>query len=204
MNNPIPDGYMENAKGDLTRKELVKPIDLTRDQLVNDLIREAEELHAKMAAFKQKALSEIQNFVELSAMEYGSNLGGEKGNVSLLSFNGKLKIQRSVAEHINFDERLLVAKSLIDQCINRWSEDANSNVQKLVEHAFRTNQQGHVSAANILGLRRLDIDDPDWKKAMTAISDAILVVDSKVYLRFYERIENTENFQSISLQMSEV
>lgn len=204
MSNTIPEGYMENAKGDLTRKELVKPIDLTRDQLVNDLIREAEELHAKMAAFKQKALSEIQNFVELSAMEYGSNLGGEKGNVSLLSFNGKLKIQRSVAEHINFDERLLVAKNLIDQCINRWSEDANSNVQKLVEHAFRTNQQGHVSAANILGLRRLDIDDPDWKKAMTAISDAILVVDSKVYLRFYERIENTENFQSISLQMSEV
>ena len=37
-----------------------------------------------------------------------------KGNVTLTSYDGKYKIQRAIAEYLHFDERLQVAKELID------------------------------------------------------------------------------------------
>jgi hypothetical protein len=33
-----------------------------------------------------------------------------------------LKIQRNIAEHIVFDERLQAAKQLIDECLKEWTE----------------------------------------------------------------------------------
>ena len=47
----------------------------------------------------------------------------------------------------------------------------------------------------MLGLRRLDIQDADWKKAMEAITESVQVTGSKQYLRFYERNEQGEYVQ---------
>jgi hypothetical protein len=46
---------------------------------------------------------------------------------------------------------------------------------------------GKINAARVLGLRRLEISDPDWQKAIRAINESIQVSGSKQYLRFYER-----------------
>ena len=59
-------------------------------------------------------MNDVQAFVELSAEQYGAKLGGIKGNVTLTSYDGKYKIQRAIAEYLHFDERLQVAKELID------------------------------------------------------------------------------------------
>ena len=56
----------------------------------------------------------------------------------------------------------------------------------------------------MLALRRHDFDDPRWLKAMDAIADAVQVTGSKSYVRIYERIGETERYQPISLNISEV
>jgi hypothetical protein len=56
----------------------------------------------------------------------------------------------------------------------------------------------------VLGLRRLDIKDERWLKAMTAIGEAVQVVGSKAYIRVYERIGDSEMYRSIPLDIAAV
>lgn len=198
----IPAGYMQDAKGNLVPENNVKPIDRARNDLVLDLVGRAMVMRAALKAFKTAAFEDIDAFVELSAEQYGVSLGGKKGNLTLLSFDGRYKIQRQVSENISFDERLAIAKELIDKCITKWAEGVNDHIRTLVEHAFRTNKQGQVSTGAILGLRRLSIDDADWKKAMEAIADSIQQNNTSIYVRFYERVGQTEIYQPIALDVA--
>jgi hypothetical protein len=88
-----------------------------------------------------------------------------------------------------FDERLQAAKSLIDECITRWTAGSRAEILTLINDAFYVEKGGSVNAARILGLRRLQIEDPKWKQAMDAITDSIQVSGKKEYLRFYRRDE---------------
>lgn len=73
----------------------------------------------------------------------------------------------------------------------------------LINDAFSVDKEGKISTGKVLGLRRMDIKDPQWLKAMDAISDSIIVVDSKAYVRIYERDDNGK-YQPISLDFSNV
>ncbi len=198
----IPADHLRDAQGRLVPLELVKPLDLARHELVTEIITRAIELQKHMLDFKLWAMSEVASFVELSAQEYGARLGGDKGNVTLTSYDGAYKLQRAIQEHVVFDERLQVAKQLIDECIHEWTEGANANVRALVDHAFKTDAEGRVSTSRVLGLRRLNITDDKWRKAMDAITDSLSVIGSKSYLRIYKRVGNTEQFQPIALDMA--
>jgi len=196
-----PTGYRTNAAGHLVPTSKIEAIDLLRDELVKELTNEAETIAKQLQQFKVKALMNIQDFIDLSAQTYGQHIGGKKGNASLVSFDGNLMIKRSINENITFDERLIVAKSLIDNCIHEWTQGGNDNIKALVEHAFQTDKEGNISVTRILGLRRLDIEDEQWLKAMEAIADSISITGSKTYLRLYQR-NAKDTMEQISLDIA--
>jgi hypothetical protein len=147
-------------------------------------------------------MDDIAAFVSLSAEKYGANIGGKKGNITLSSYDGKYRVSRRIADSITFDERLHVAKELIDKCILRWSEGSNPQIRALVQHAFQTDKVGNINTSRVLGLTRLNIDDQDWAHAMQAIRDAIQVVCSKAYVTVHERVGDSDNFHQISLDIA--
>ena len=199
----VPAGHREDAKGRLVPESQIKPIDKCRDELVRELFAKAEALHKAMAEFKLAAFADIGAFVEMSANEYGVNLGGQKGNVTLLSFDGSLRVQRAIAETIVFDERLQAAKELIDECLREWTADARPEIALLVQDAFRVDAAGNIRTGSVLALRRLDISDARWRRAMDAIGDAVQVVGSKSYVRFHRRDGNGQ-YQAVSLDIAGV
>lgn len=196
------EGYKQDARGNLVAIQNIKAIDLLRDELIGKLIDEAAQQRRQLQQFKHKMLSQVENFVGLSAEEYGIHLGGRKGNITLVSFDGTRKVQLAIAERKYFDERLQVAKQLIDACIHDWSNGANDRIRTLVEHAFQVDKQGQVSIGRILGLRKLDMDDERWEQAMQAIADSIQVTDSKEYIRFYQRPSSNDSWQPIALDLA--
>lgn len=200
----IPDGYMMDTKGRLVPLDMVSELDQTRDGLVRELVAEAKATQKVLASFKIKAMDDTQAFIELSGEQYGVKIGGDKGNVKLYSFDGKYRIERSMSDYIVFDERLQIAKELIDECVREWTGDSRSEVKALVEHAFKTNSEGKISTQRVLGLRRLKIDHPIWNKAMAAIGDSMQVIETKAYLRVYERDEKGQGYQPVSLALSAV
>lgn len=198
----IPDGYMQDAQGRLVPESLVKPIDKARDQLVQELINKAVAVKSTLMEFKKATFADIAAFVDLSLEQYDTKLGGKKGNVTLFSFDGKYKVQFAVSENIQFDERLQAAKSLIDECITEWSQGSSPEIQVLVQDAFKTDSEGNLNHGRILGLRRLDITDERWKRAMQAIGESVQVVGSKQYVRFYQRRNETDQYDPIALDMA--
>ena len=199
----LPEGYRMNAKGHLVPVSEIKAIDLLRDELVLKIAQKAQELQTLIAENKAWAMQEITAFVELSAAEYGKKMGGKKGNVTLHDFEGNFRILRSRADVRHFDERIQVAKKLIDECIHTWSNGANSHLIALVDHAFRVDKQGNIDVNQVLALGQLDIQDEAWQEAMKAARDAIQVTGSVPYLRIYRRNEH-EEYNPIVLEFSKL
>ncbi len=185
-------GYMRDAKGSLVPEDLVKPIDKHRNSLVLTIATQAEEISEKLKSIKMEWNREIEEFVSRVAKSYEVKLGGKKGNLSLVSYDGVFKVQIAIAERIVFDERLQIAKTQIDSCMKRWTKDSRSEIQVLINSAFDVDKQGNVNRERILGLRRLAITDEKWKKAMDIISDSIQVSSTKSYIRVYKRDEAGE------------
>lgn len=189
-NGPVHNGYWEDAQGNLVPVSKVKDVDKLRHEVVCELVQKAKELSAILALFKANTMAEVEAFVATSLEQYDVMVGGKKGNVTLTSFDGRFQVVRQMQEALTFDERLQAAKALIDECVHDWSDGANENIMALINHAFQVDQEGKVSAGRVLGLRRLDIKDTKWLKAMEAISDSIRTASSKPYVRFYERSQD--------------
>lgn len=183
----MSEGYMENAQGHLVPVDQVKEIDMARHDLVMELVGKAKSVRDDLAKFKYGTMADIGAFVELAGEKYGAKLGGNKGNVTLMSFDARFKIQRSIAEHIIFDERLQAAEALINECLRDWTVDSRTELQALINQAFRKDREGRIKTGAILNLRRLDITDERWMQAMQAIGDSIQVTGTKAYVRVYER-----------------
>lgn len=199
-----PDKYWVDAKGVLTPEHLIKPIDKARDQLVGELIERALVVNKALSDFKLAGFADIAAFVDLSSNEYGVSVGGKKGNVTLYSYDGRYKIQRAMQDRIAFDERLQAAKALIDACLAEWTEGARPEIHAIINRAFQTDKEGEINTGAVLALRRLEIDDARWQRAMEAIGEAVQIVGSKSYIRVYERIGDSDQYRPISLDIAGV
>lgn len=202
----IPPGYWEDAKGVLYPVSTVKAIDKERSKVVAEVCAEAKDMSSKLAAFKLTVRQHIDEFLNRSAAEYGAAPRGlkGKGNVTLTTFDGRYKVVRQVQDKVVFDERLQIAKQLIDECIHEWSKGSKAEIKAIVNHAFQVDKAGNISTGRVLGLRTIKSDDPKWAKAMQAINDSIQVAGSKAYDRFYERDEATGEYFAINLDVAAV
>jgi len=196
-----PEGYMRDAQGRLTPLEMVKPIDKARDAIVREIVDKALSVAGTVSTFKSEALGDIEAFIDLSAEQHSVKLGGQKGNVTLRSFDGEYMIKRAIDENLVFDEQLQVAKKLIDDCIHEWAQGSRPEIQALVNDAFQVDKEGRINTKRVLGLRRLNITDPTWQKAMTIIGESLTVAGSKTYIRVYKR-NDAGQYDQINLNVA--
>ena len=195
--------YRQDAKGNLVPLANIKEIDLLRDELVMEIVGKAQTVQQQMAAFKADSMADIAAFVQLSADRYDVAVGGKKGNVTLHSFDGAYRVNLSMQDTLVFDEGLLAAKALIDECINEWTEGSRSELKTLINAAFQVDKEGNISTARVLGLRRLKIKDEKWQRAMEALSDSLQVHTSKQFVRVYKR-DDAGEYQLVSLDIAKV
>ena len=195
--------YRQDAKGNLVPLANIKEIDLLRDELVMEIVGKAQTVQQQMAAFKSDSMADIAAFVQLSADRYDVAVGGKKGNVTLHSFDGQYRVNLSMQDTLVFDEGLLAAKALIDECINEWTEGSRSELKTLINAAFQVDKEGNISTARVLGLRRLEIKDEKWQRAMEALSDSLQVHTSKQFVRVYKR-DDAGEYQLVSLDIAKV
>lgn len=198
----IPAGYWPDANGNLIPTSKIKEVDKDRHRTVTQVCEQAKEESQRLAGFKLTAMDEIAAFIARSLAEYDVKAGGKKGNVTLVSFDGRYKIVRQMQDTIAFDERLQAAKALIDECVRAWSKGSNANIKALINDAFQVDREGLISTSRVLGLRRIKIDDEKWLRAMDAISDSVQVTSTKAYIRFYERNADGESYSPINLDVA--
>lgn len=194
--------YIGDGKGGLTPVDLVKPQHLLEDEVVRKIACYAIDLSAQVARFKEHTFDDIGGFEALLAQEYGSTLGGAKGNKTLMTVDGLFKVQVQVADHVDFGPELQIAKTLVDECLNEWSADARAEIRAIVTRAFNTDKAGQINRSEIFMLLRLEIEDDRWQRAMKAIRDAMRVVGSKTYVRCYQRPTHDAPWAAISIDLA--
>ena len=200
----VPDGFMQDSRGRLVPEANVRPSDKLQDELVRRLHHEAEPVRQFMMDFKRLCFAEIHAFLDLVAEQYSTKLGSEKGNVTLTSYDGTLRVTVAVGNVISFGPEIQAAQTLIHGCLNRWSEGANANLKAVVLDAFDVDKQGSMNVGKILALRRLEIDDEEWQRGMLAISDSVRVDVTKDYVRLHRRPSPDAKWELVTFDLSKL
>lgn len=201
----VPKGFWRNAKGGFDPVSRIKDVDKLRDALVKSLCATAEEQSGVLTKLRQQAMAEVSEFIRLSAELHGAKFRGEagKGGVTLFSYDGKYKVQRSCGESIGFTEGAQVAKQLMDECLQTWGKGSSHNYRAIVNSAFETDASGGLSVSRLMALRKPKIDDPKWQQALQILDESMVAVSSKMYIRFFKRNEHGE-YQPIPLDLTRV
>ncbi|AIC20183.1 DUF3164 family protein [Pseudomonas chlororaphis] len=200
----IPAGFVRNAIGHLVPVDQVREQDKLRDQVAGELAEAAKKLHLDLKNFKKKSLGDIADLISIAGERYGVQMGGKKGNVTIATYDGKYKVVRSHADRLTFTEEMEVAKVMVYDCIKTWSKGADNHLLAIVDRTFSPNRNGQIKTSDVLDLLRLEIDDDTWKAAMKAVKDSILVSGSAVYIRVYERVNGTDEYRAIPLDLAVV
>lgn len=200
----IINGKWTNKKGELIHPDLVRVDEKLKDELVEDLITKAKDAQVKLKEFKTDAVESVESYYQLLLQEYDidAKKNSKKGNLALENFSGTAKVEIRVADRIDFDEKLKIAKMKIDEYLNEITKNSNPEIKTLITKAFEVDKKGDVNAKKILALKSYDIQNPLWQEAMKIIDDATQVVSSKSYIRFYQREDTSKPYKQISLDIS--
>ncbi len=194
--------YMADAKGGLVPLDMIKAADKLEDETVRKIMGFAHALSEQVDRFRVHTMVDLDAFDELLMQEFGAKKGGKKGNRTYKTFDGLMKVQVQVADFVDFGPQLQVAKTLFDECLTEWSEDARPEIRAIITRAFNTDKEGQVNRSDILLLLRLDITDERWQRAMDAIRDAMRITGSREYVRFYQRAKITDSWQAVTIDLA--
>lgn len=199
-------GWWLDHKGDAVHPDLVKVTDKIKDEAVGNLINAAMNISASIAHFKAQALEEVDGYFALLLQEYGvdEKARSKKGNITLKNFSETMKIELRVADHIEFDEKLQIAKMKVDAYLKKATEGASAEIQTLITKAFEVDKQGNIDAKKVFALKSYDITDPLWVEAMGIIDEAKRITSSKSYIRFYHRESPDESWELIPIDIAGV
>lgn len=194
---------MLDAKGRWMPLELVKAQHKLEDETVRKIMRFADDLSAQIGRFRGHTMTDLGEFDALLDQEYGGRpRPALKGNRTYQTVDGLMKVQVQVADLIDFGPELQIAKALIDECLNEWAVDAMPEIRAVVTRAFNTDKPGQINRSDIFMLLRLDSQDDRWKRAQDAIRDAMRVVGSKEYVRFYKRDRHDAAWRAVTIDLA--
>jgi hypothetical protein len=194
--------YLRDAKGALQPVETIKPMDMLIDGQVRKIIAFARDLSEQVARFKIHTFQDIDALQGLIAQEYQAKLGGAKGNMTLTTFDGCLRVQLQMQDQFDFGPELQAAKALVDECLTEWAAEARDEIRAIVNRAFQVDKEGRINRAEIFMLLRVEIEDPRWRRAMDAVRDSIRILGSKAYLRFQTRKSPDAAWSSVTIDLA--
>ena len=194
--------YLRDAKGSLVPLASVKAADLLMDETVLKILGEAHTVSALIASFKSDTFQTVSELQALISQNYGATIGGKKGNITLLSFDGCQKVQVQVSDLLEFGPELQAAKALIDECLTEWAVGSAVELRALVNRVFQVDKEGQINRAELFMLLRVEIADERWVRAMDAIRDSIRVIGSRTYIRFYDRAAPDAPWRAVTIDLA--
>lgn len=180
----------------------VKPQHVMEDELVRQEISHAIALNEQVGRFAGHVHDNLGAFEALIAERYGAKVGGAKGNKTLMTYDGLMKMVVQVADNVTFGPELQIAKVLVDECLTDWSASSGDELKAVITRAFNMDREGQVNRAALYSLLRLEIADERWQRAMQAIRDAMRVVGSKRYVRFYRRPDSSAPWEPVTIDLA--
>lgn len=196
--------HMLDSQGRAVPIANVSDADRLMTEVVNTILRYAEELAAQIGRFKAHTFDDVYTTRDLMAERYGLKRGGAKGGITLTRFDGLARVQIKVAEQLALGPQLQMAKALVDQYIDEFRDKIPAEIMPLLTHAFQMEKPGVVNTKAIYGLQRLKIIHPIWEQAMKAITESRMVLGSKSYIKIERRADYGAPWAAVSIDLAKV
>jgi len=196
---------LRNARGHLVPLDTIRAQDLLQDEMVRRIVEYGKDLNAEIARYKVHTLADLGAFDALLAQEYGvSKPEAARGNRTLTSYDGNLKVSVRINDVDTWGVELQQAKALLTEMIQERAGQADPFLVALVNNAFGVEKEGKVDSAAITALRRLEFDDPKWGRVCAAIDAAKKTTSTKQYVLIYERKTPEGGHEFIPLDLSAI
>jgi hypothetical protein len=188
-------------KGRMIPCEYIPQNELNKSKILEWLFALAMKMHEELAMFKTAANNEVQSYLDHIAAEYGQNY---TGNCMISNFSDTQRIVFKQTTKMVANETINVAIKSVDDCIKSWSEGINESLIAIINDALRVDTYGKRDLKQMMRLFTLEIDDPNWRRAMEALKASIKTVESKKYMYFEYRDDEAGDWKSIKLDFSAV
>lgn len=197
-----PKSYWRDTKGNLVHESNIRAAERDMDEVTRLIHLHGEALAAQMYRYRDYTLTDVYSYLGRLADDYGAKRTGSRGNVQLRTFDGRLRVLLAQADEIAVGPEIDAAQSLIAECVSEWAGTGSKKLRALVEQAFIPGNDGRLSVSRLLALRRIVIDDPRWRRAQDAISDALRPIGRAEYIRLYRRDTPRDPWQPVALSLA--
>lgn len=181
----------------LSTKQLQKIIE-RKDKTIKSAIGRALSLADDLKEFKTKLYGNVDSILRAQGIKPEELTG----NFTFTSTDGLMKITFKCPNRIAFTEGLNVAKNMILELIEKWTEESNKNIKKIIDRTFAIDKKGNVDKTMILDLKNLGIKNEIWQEAMQKIDESIVVETGKQYATFQLRKDERSDWKTIDLSFS--
>jgi hypothetical protein len=183
-------------------KEARKSYETLRESTVTSLIGRAGELHTQLMAFKALAFGEMNALYDM-LQDYSRRHRDSKGNFTLTSADGTMKIRFSRQEYGSFDERAQQAEAHIIDFVNRQFSDSDSTRKLIMSLMERRKGALDVKLVQKLYAMEDDFQDEAWQTGLKLLRESWQPTDTRDYMTFHVQGKNKQ-WQAIDLNFSSV
>jgi len=196
------DNLIEDSQGRLCATSMFSEIDLARDLMVKTEVEIAMNRKDELQKYQSDLLKTIADFFEKSAREYGLEKINPENGMTLTSINGLNKIIIVKTKTTLTNEKILIAKSLLDEMIEKRGTGLDEFFKSLILDAFESSATGQIRVDKIIDLRNKACNYPEWSAIKKALDNATTSIFKKRYLNFYHRESIKNDWEKIQLNLS--
>lgn len=198
----IPEGCRLDVHGHLMREGRITDAAQLEDQTTRTIAAYGYRLACEVSRYRAYVMRDVAAHLEIVAEQYGAPRRGRRGNVTLRSACGRVRVTVQTADRIALGPELQAACAILDDLRAEWAAEAHPDLRTLIDAALTADDRGQVSVPAVLRLRRARIEDPRWRAAMRAIDDAIRVVGSRSYARIHIRPSVDDGWEAVPISLA--
>ena len=133
----LSEEFWPNKKGERVHRDLIKADEQIKTELVYGITDSAMRGVALLERFKRSVVARVDGYMQEMREKYGLDIAkSAKGNITLSSYDGLRKVQSAVQTHIDFDEKLTLAKEKLDEYFTLKTKDSDPEIRTLITRAF--------------------------------------------------------------------
>jgi hypothetical protein len=195
---------LTDAQGQQVPLRYIKAYDRERNRMVTAIAADWEKMRERLEALYQATEERLQRLEDMARDGRQERRMGVRGNFQVSSFDGLITVSRSARYELRFDERLQVAREIIEGIIAEKAQNVDPDLAELLRGAFRPSSDGLLSQSRVMSLFRLKIQHPRWQEAMNLIRESIESRRGKNLLAVRRKPHREAEFESILLDIAAV
>ena len=188
------------------RKKNLATFNTMIDEQVKDTIPELIDISEQLSTLKTTIFGNFKTLLDMKKDVMKLTKDGQRGHTFTTS-DGKMRIELGFYVLDNYKDTMNDGIALIKEYISGLAKDEET--QSLVDMVLRLlskDQKGNLKASRVLQLRQMAdrIEDERFKEGVEIIMDAYAPIQSKQFVRAWQREDKNGEWEPIPLSITEV